>query len=530
MFKAFTKAIRAIGAVIATVSLSLAAWSQSGSVSGQVVQPLYVAPFATVRVCPSTATGTPCFPTASIFTDTNLSIPAPNPYSSDQYGNYSLFASAGYYIVQVTTNNVTYSYTVNVPVNASVSSFSSGDLTPLFTTHVTTATTTPALSFTLSTALSHTVFANCTGSTATPTYCNISTGMLPFTYSGSTSELATVTGTLTNGHCVAIDTSGNLVDSGAACNSLSAYNLIQDEGISLTQRTTLNFIGTSITCADNSGAAKTDCTEQSYNTVQDEGTPLTKRDTINFTGAGVTCSDSGGVTVCNIPSGSGVTGTGTSGHFAGWSSSSSIGDTNFTFSGNTISTTGTGSGILINPPGVSSGNGLGISLITAATTSTSSADSSGSLTIQTANSSFGASTGNINITAGSVSGSTSPTAGTVSLKAGSAGGAATGTGGDILIQPGDRSTSGGGGIIYCDSLNGSSFAPGCNIYMASEGTSGNAVLMAGTGAPSGTCQVPKTNPRFNGMPILYLRTDPTNASTFLYVCIPPNTWTAVTVP
>ena len=40
-----------------------------------------------------------------------------------------------------------------------------------------------------------------------------------------------------------------------------------------------------------------------YNVVQDEGVPLTKRTTIDFTGAGVTCTDTGSKTACDIPSG-----------------------------------------------------------------------------------------------------------------------------------------------------------------------------------------------------------------------------------
>lgn len=38
------------------------------------------------------------------------------------------------------------------------------------------------------------------------------------------------------------------------------YQTIQEEGSGLTQRATVNFIGTAITCADNSGSARTDCT------------------------------------------------------------------------------------------------------------------------------------------------------------------------------------------------------------------------------------------------------------------------------
>lgn len=40
----------------------------------------------------------------------------------------------------------------------------------------------------------------------------------------------------------------------------SAYATVQDEGVALTQRPTVNFIGSAITCVDNSGATRTDCT------------------------------------------------------------------------------------------------------------------------------------------------------------------------------------------------------------------------------------------------------------------------------
>jgi Chaperone of endosialidase len=51
-----------------------------------------------------------------------------------------------------------------------VTSFSAGTLSPLFTTSVATATTTPALSFSLSNAAGGTVFGNPTGSAAAPVY------------------------------------------------------------------------------------------------------------------------------------------------------------------------------------------------------------------------------------------------------------------------------------------------------------------------------------------------------------------------
>lgn len=42
-----------------------------------------------------------------------------------------------------------------------------------------------------------------------------------------------------------------------------------------------------------------------YNLVQDEGVSLTKRTTLDFTGAGVTCTDTGSKTSCSIPGGGG---------------------------------------------------------------------------------------------------------------------------------------------------------------------------------------------------------------------------------
>src|ERR1700691_4180722 len=55
--------------------------------------------------------------------------------------------------------------------SGTVTRFSAGALTPLFTTSVATATVTPALTFTLSTASANTIFGNCTTSTAVPAFC-----------------------------------------------------------------------------------------------------------------------------------------------------------------------------------------------------------------------------------------------------------------------------------------------------------------------------------------------------------------------
>lgn len=59
----------------------------------------------------------------------------------------------------------------------SVTSFSSGNLSPLFTTSVGTPSTTPALSFTLSNAAANTILSNFTGSSAAPAYNTINGGV-----------------------------------------------------------------------------------------------------------------------------------------------------------------------------------------------------------------------------------------------------------------------------------------------------------------------------------------------------------------
>lgn len=63
--------------------------------------------------------------------------------------------------------------------SGTVTSVSSGNLSPLFTVAVATPTVTPAFSFTASTFVAHTFYGNNTGSTATPTAATIGTGDLP---------------------------------------------------------------------------------------------------------------------------------------------------------------------------------------------------------------------------------------------------------------------------------------------------------------------------------------------------------------
>src|SRR5208282_6277474 len=107
----------------------------------------------------------------------NLILP-PNPGASGQV---------------LTTNGTGVTYWSMVSSGGgTVTSFSSGSLSPLFTTSVATPTTTPALSFTLNTQTANAVFAGPTsGVAATPTFralvtADIPAGALP---GGSTGDI-----------------------------------------------------------------------------------------------------------------------------------------------------------------------------------------------------------------------------------------------------------------------------------------------------------------------------------------------------
>lgn len=85
-------------------------------------------PNATVTVCQAAATGTPCSPLATIYTDTTLTVPSQNPFTTDALGNYHFYAPAGRYLVQVTAPQIngTQSYP-DVILPPDVSSTASGN-------------------------------------------------------------------------------------------------------------------------------------------------------------------------------------------------------------------------------------------------------------------------------------------------------------------------------------------------------------------------------------------------------------------
>jgi hypothetical protein len=83
---------------------------------------------ATVRVCQATATGSPCTPLATLYTNATLTTTSANPLQADGIGNYHFYAPAGRYLIQITgpglTGTMSYPDVILAP---DVSSTSSGN-------------------------------------------------------------------------------------------------------------------------------------------------------------------------------------------------------------------------------------------------------------------------------------------------------------------------------------------------------------------------------------------------------------------
>jgi hypothetical protein len=83
---------------------------------------------ATVTVCQATATGTPCSPLATIYTDATLTVPALNSFQGDGIGNYYFYAPPGRYLVQITGPQITGTITFpDVILPADLSSTAAGN-------------------------------------------------------------------------------------------------------------------------------------------------------------------------------------------------------------------------------------------------------------------------------------------------------------------------------------------------------------------------------------------------------------------
>jgi len=92
------------------------------------------------------------------------------------------------------------------------------------------------------------------------------------------------------------------VDTGSIFISVgSGGHVIEDEGVSLPQRTNLNFVGSGVTVTDDVGNDRTVVTiPTGGHVIEDEGSTLPQRAILNFVGSGVTVTDDGSDTVVTI--------------------------------------------------------------------------------------------------------------------------------------------------------------------------------------------------------------------------------------
>ena len=94
----------AAGAAILAPSAAAQGSRKDDIVLGPTGHPI---PGATVTVCQAAATGTPCSPLATIYTDATLTVAAPNPLQTDGLGNYHFYAPSGRYMIQISGPSIT---------------------------------------------------------------------------------------------------------------------------------------------------------------------------------------------------------------------------------------------------------------------------------------------------------------------------------------------------------------------------------------------------------------------------------------
>jgi hypothetical protein len=87
---------------------------------------------AAVRICTSSATGQPCSPLALIYSDPALTQALANPLATDGLGNYTFYAAAGKYMIEISGPGITTKQLPNVILPSDPS-------TPTFTTVTTTS-------------------------------------------------------------------------------------------------------------------------------------------------------------------------------------------------------------------------------------------------------------------------------------------------------------------------------------------------------------------------------------------------------
>lgn len=193
-----------IGLLSLVLVAAVGAWAQAGGIYGQVIQPPPPtgtggpAAFATVRVCPSTGLGVPCSPTSNLFSDTALSVPVPNPFTTDQFGNYSFYLLPGYYLVQIgATPTITYIYQATSVGIGTVTSIGLSLPASVFSVSGSPVTSSGTLTGTFISQSANQVFGNCTNSSAVPTFCSLTANMIPGTLNATTIDNLTIPATFT---------------------------------------------------------------------------------------------------------------------------------------------------------------------------------------------------------------------------------------------------------------------------------------------------------------------------------------------
>ena len=73
----------------------------------------------------------------------------------------------------------------------------------------------------------------------------------------------------------------------------AAYNLIMQTGVGLVRRSTLNFTGPGVSCVDNVGATRTDCTVSGATTVNAAGAPAFRKDFVAAANVTITNAEHG---------------------------------------------------------------------------------------------------------------------------------------------------------------------------------------------------------------------------------------------
>src|SRR5271157_5307217 len=95
--------------LILTILLAAAQslFAQGGHYSNIILGQTGTPTQGSVRVCQAGATGTPCTPPVSIYSDLALATPKLNPFTSDTLGNFDFYALPGRYVVQISGTGIT---------------------------------------------------------------------------------------------------------------------------------------------------------------------------------------------------------------------------------------------------------------------------------------------------------------------------------------------------------------------------------------------------------------------------------------